>query len=81
MILPRFARADRQIPAGRLLRRGLIRLRSGTARMLGTPCADLGRLQDAVVVRIHPVELRSRPPRRALFGALDILLSSEAAGA
>ena len=49
--------------------------------MLASPCADLGWLEDAVVVRIHTVELGSRPPRRALFGALDELLPGEAAGA
>jgi len=68
-------------PTGRLLRRRLVRSRSGTARMLASPSPPLGRVQDAVVVRIHPVELRTRSPRRALLGALDVLLSSEAAGA
>jgi len=60
------------------LRRGLVRSRSSTARMLASPGADLDGLEDTVVVEIHRVELRRRPPPGALLGALDVLLSGEA---
>ena len=46
--------------------------------MLASPGADLDGLKDAVVVEIHRVELRRRPPPGALLGALDVLLSGEA---
>jgi hypothetical protein len=42
--------------------------------MLAAPSLHLARFEDTVMVRIHPVELRRCPPRRALLGALDVLL-------
>ncbi|MBV8131862.1 MAG: hypothetical protein JO282_05045 [Alphaproteobacteria bacterium] len=47
--------------------------------MLVPPSAHLGRFEDTVMIHIHPVELRRRPPRRALLGTLDVLLSGEPA--
>lgn len=48
--------------------------------MLAPPRLHLGRFEDTVVIGVHPVELRSRPTRRALLGTLDELLPGEAAG-
>jgi hypothetical protein len=48
--------------------------------MLAPPGSPLGQVQDTVVVRIHPVELRCCPPRRALLGALNVLLFGKAGG-
>jgi hypothetical protein len=48
--------------------------------MLASPSTPLGRFEDTVVVRVHPLKLGSRPPRRALLGTLDVLLSREVAG-
>src|SRR5215467_13596380 len=66
-------------PAEGLLWRGQVRPRCGTARMRASPSADLSRLDDAIVVGIHRVELCSCAPRRAVLGALDELLPGEAA--
>jgi hypothetical protein len=46
--------------------------------MRASPGAHLGRLENAVMVGIHCVELRSRPPCRAVLGTLDVLLPGEA---
>jgi len=48
--------------------------------MLAAPSTPLGRLQHTVLIGIHPVELRCCPPRRALLGALDVLLFGETTG-
>jgi hypothetical protein len=48
--------------------------------MMTSPRLPLGWIEDAVVVRIHPVELRRRAPRRPLFGTMDILLLSQGTG-
>ena len=48
--------------------------------MLAPPGSPFGRVQDTVVVRIHPVELRCCPPRRALLGTLDVLLFGKTGG-
>jgi hypothetical protein len=48
--------------------------------MLASPSTPLGRFEDTVVVRVHPLELAGCPPRRALLGTLDVLLSREVAG-
>jgi len=48
--------------------------------MLAPPSTPLGRVEDTVVIGIHPVKLRRRPPRGALLGALDVLLFREATG-
>lgn len=48
--------------------------------MLASPSPALARLEDTVVVGIHPVELRCCPPRRALLGTLDVLLFGKAGG-
>jgi hypothetical protein len=48
--------------------------------MLASPSTPLGRFEDTVVVRVHPLELGCRPPCRSLLGTLDILLSGEVAG-
>src|SRR6267378_3928355 len=61
-----------------LLRRG--RPRSRDTRVLAAPGPPLGRIDDAVVVGIHPIELRGRSPGGSLLGAMDVLLPSEAAG-
>jgi len=63
------------------LRCGLIRLGARPARMLASPRADLGGLEDAVMVRVHLVELGRRPPPRPLLDPLDVLLAGEAADA
>jgi len=48
--------------------------------MLASPGTLFGRFEDPVVVCIHPLELCRRPPRCALLGTLDVLLSGEVAG-
>jgi hypothetical protein len=57
-----------------------MRSRSGAARVLASPSTPLGRFEDTVVVRVHPLKLGSRPLRRALLGTLNVLLSREVAG-
>jgi hypothetical protein len=48
--------------------------------MLAPPSTPLGRVEDTVVIRIHPVELRRCPPGSALLGTLDVLLFGETSG-
>jgi hypothetical protein len=48
--------------------------------VLASPSLPFGRFEDAVVVRVHPLELRGRPPHSTLLGTLDVLLSGEVAG-
>jgi len=62
-----------------LLRRS--RLHPGTARVLAAPGSPLGRIDDTVVVGIHPIELRGGPPGGSLLGAMNVLLAGESAGA
>jgi hypothetical protein len=62
-----------------LLRR--VRLRSRTAWVLASPSPPLGRIENTVVVGVHPIELRSRSLCGSFLGAMDVLLASEAAGA
>jgi hypothetical protein len=47
--------------------------------MLASPSSPFGRFEDAVMVGVHALELRSRPARRALLGTLDVLRSGETA--
>jgi hypothetical protein len=47
--------------------------------VLVSPSLPFGRIEDTVVVRVHLLELRGRPPRRTLFSTLDVLLTGEAA--
>jgi hypothetical protein len=48
--------------------------------MLVSPSLPFGRFEDTVMICIHPLELRRRPPCRSLLGTLDVLLSGEVAG-
>src|SRR6516225_5580869 len=48
--------------------------------MLAAPGAHFGWVEDAVVIRVHLVELRRCAASRALLGSFDKLLPSEAAG-
>src|SRR5438270_179887 len=66
-------------PTSGLLRRRLGLLRGGAARMLGAPGADLGAVEDAVVIGIHLVEARPGPFRCPILGALNELIPREAA--
>lgn len=50
------------------------------ARVLAAPGADLGAIEDAVVVGVHLVEAGSGPLLGAILGALDILIPGDAAG-
>jgi len=67
--------------AGRLLLLRRLRLRCGTARVLASPGSPLGWIDDTVVVGVHSIELRRRPPGGSFLGAMDVLLASEATGA
>jgi hypothetical protein len=49
--------------------------------VLATPGPPLGRIDDAVVVGIHPIELRGRSPGGSFLGAMNVLLAGEGAGA
>jgi len=49
--------------------------------VLAAPGPPLGRIDDAVVVGVHSIELRRRPPGGSFLGAMDVLLASEATGA
>ncbi|HXO92057.1 MAG TPA: hypothetical protein VN849_14825 [Stellaceae bacterium] len=49
--------------------------------MLASPGSPLGRIDDTVVVGVHSIELRGRPPGGSFLGAMNILLASEATGA
>jgi hypothetical protein len=67
--------------AGRLSLLRRARLRSRTTRVLASPGPPLRRIDDTVVVGVHPVELRGRPPGGSLLGSMDILLAGEATSA
>jgi len=67
--------------AGRLLLLRRARLRPRTARVLASPGSPLGRIDDTVVVGVHSIELRGRPPGGSFLGAMNVLLASEATGA
>src|SRR5438270_2777313 len=66
-------------PTSGLLRCGLGLLRAGAARMLRAPGAELGAVEDAVVIGVHLVEARPGPFRRPILGALDELIPRDAA--
>src|SRR5271168_3420515 len=61
-------------PAAGLLRRGLGRLRAGMARVLRAPGADLGAVEDAVVIGVHLVEAGSGPLRCPILCAFGELI-------
>jgi hypothetical protein len=67
--------------AGRLLLLRRSRLHPGTARVLAAPGPPLGGIEDAVVVGVHSIELRGRPPGGSFLGAMNVLLAGESAGA
>jgi hypothetical protein len=48
--------------------------------MLASPGLPFGRIEDTVVICVHPLELGGRPSCRSLLGTLDVLLSGEVAG-
>src|SRR5437764_13244294 len=66
-------------PTSGLFRCGLGLLRAGAARMLRAPGAELGAVEDAVVIGVHLVEARPGPFRRPILGALDELIPRDAA--
>lgn len=82
--LSRTGRSRHWIIAGRGYRgAGLLLggLGSGAARVLAAPGPDLAAVENAVVVCVHLVEPRRRALSRPLLGALDELVSRDAAAA
>jgi hypothetical protein len=51
----------------------------GAARMLASPGAHLGAVENAVVVGVHLVKSRPGPPAGPFLGALHVLLAGDAA--
>src|ERR1700745_3740200 len=65
-------------PAVGLLLGGLVRLYPGAARMLASPGAHLGAVENAVVVGVRLVKSRPGAPAGPFLGALHGLLAGDA---